>query len=103
LIDSLRNLTAVESTSDDAAGKAKFGLNAPVLEASVTMMADASEEKVAITSPANEKVYAAREGQPSTYQVEKSAAEEIQRAIADLLKPKEGTGEGSAKDPGGPE
>jgi hypothetical protein len=100
LIDSLRNLTAIEFTSDDAAGKAKFGLNAPALEALVTMVAGASEEKVAITSPANEKVYAAREGQPSTYQVEKSAAEEIQRAVADLLKPKEGSGEGSAKDSG---
>jgi hypothetical protein len=42
-----------------------------------------------ITSPSGERVYAARDGQPSTYEVEKSAVEEIRHAIQGVLKKEE--------------
>ena len=48
-----------------------------------------SSEKVLLTEAANDRVYAARENQPTTYEVEKSAAEEIQRAIQELPREEE--------------
>jgi hypothetical protein len=89
LIDSLRNLAATSFTSDSAADQSKYGVNNPAIEAEVTQAQDAATEKVLITSPSQDHVYAAREGQPATYEVDKSAVEEIQRAIEDLLKKEE--------------
>jgi len=89
LIDSLRNLSATSFASDNAAEKSKFGLDSPAIEADVTHVESAATEKVVITAPSNEHVYAARDGQPTSYEVEKSAVEEIQRAIEDLLKTEE--------------
>jgi hypothetical protein len=89
LIDSLRNLSATSFTSDAAADQGKFGLTSPAIEVEVTQEQNAATEKVVITSSSSDKVYAAREGQPTTYQVEKSAVEEIHRAVEDLLKQEE--------------
>jgi hypothetical protein len=89
LIDSLRNLSATSFASDSAAAQAKYGLSSPTIEAEVTQVQDAATEKVLITSPFSDQVYAAREGQPTTYQVEKNVVIEIQRAIEDLLKKEE--------------
>ena len=49
----------------------------------------AEAEKVILSDPAEERVYAARAGEPSVYEIEKAAAEEIQRALDALLSPDE--------------
>lgn len=89
LIDSLRNLSATSFASDSAAEQSKYGLGSPAIEAELTQVENAATEKVLVTSLSNERVYAAREGQPTTYEVEKNAAAEIRRAIEDLLKKEE--------------
>ncbi len=90
LIDSLRNLTATSFTSDAASDQAKYGLGSPAIEAEVTQVENkGATEKVLMTSPSKDHVYAARQGQPTTYEVEKSAVSEIQKAIEDLLKKEE--------------
>lgn len=95
LIDSLRNLSATSFASDNAAEKDKYGLGSPAIEAEVTQAESAATEKVVITSPSAERVYAARDGQPTTYEVEESAVEEIQRSITELLKVEEAAEETS--------
>ena len=96
VIDSLRSLAATGFPSDDAADQSKYGLDQPAIEAEVTVADGESSEKVLITEAANDRVYAAREGQPTTYEVEKSAAEEIQRAIQELPREEdESEGEGA--------
>jgi hypothetical protein len=89
VIDGLRNLSATSFASDAAADQGRYGLDSPAIEAEVTHVQDATLEKVVISSPSAERVYAARQGQPTTYEVEKSAVAEIQRGIADLLKKEE--------------
>jgi hypothetical protein len=89
LIDGLRNLSATSFTSDVASEQSKYGLGSPALEAEVTRTENAAVEKAVITSPSGERVYAARDGQPSTYEVEKSAVEEIRHAIQGVLKKEE--------------
>jgi hypothetical protein len=85
LIDSLRNLSATSFASDNASEQGKYGLGSPAIEAEVTPAAGDATEKVVITAPSGEQVYATRQGQPTTYEVEKTAVAEIQRAIRDLL------------------
>lgn len=89
LIDSLRNLSATSFASDSAAEQSKYGLSSPAIEAELTQAENAATEKVLVTSPSSDHVYAAREGQPTTYEVEKSAVAEIRRALEDLLKKEE--------------
>jgi Domain of unknown function (DUF4340) len=90
LIDSLRNLSATSFASDAAADQGKYGLGSPAIEAEVTPAENnGATEKVLLTSPSKDQVYAARDGQPTTYEVEKSAVTEIQNAIEDLLKKEE--------------
>ena len=84
VIDSLRSLAATSFPSDEAADQAKYGLDQPAIEAEVRVADGESSEKVLISKVANDRVYAAREGQATTYEVEKSAAEEIERAIQEL-------------------
>jgi len=83
LIDSLRNLTAV-SFPDDAGDKARYGLDSPAIEGRVTP-AVGDAEKVLISAPRDGKVYAARDGEPSIYEIEPSAVEEIRSAVEGLL------------------
>jgi hypothetical protein len=85
LIDGLRNLAATSFVSDNAAEQSKYGLGRPAIEAEVTPAQSDATEKVVITAPSAERVYAARQGQPTTYEVENSAVAEIQRATEDLL------------------
>jgi hypothetical protein len=90
VIDSLRNLTAKEFASDEAADQAKYGLGSPAIEATVTPSEEGKpQEKVAISSPEQDRVYAAIPGSPTTYELEKGAVEEIQRSIVEAMKPKE--------------
>ena len=88
LIDKLRNLTATSFPSDSEADLARYGLTEPAIEATVTTEEDGTDE-VLVSSPEKDQVYAARRGQPSSYEVEKIAVEQIQTAIADVLKPAE--------------
>ena len=86
LLDRLRNLTATEFPSDQAADQDGFGLDAPEIEATVTPeREDGQPEKVILTSADQAAVYAARDGEHSTYQVEQSAAQDIVRAVEDVL------------------
>ena len=86
LLDRLRNLTATEFPSDRLADQARFGLDAPAIEATVTPEGeDGQPETVRLTSADQAPVYAARDGEPSSYQVEQSAARDIIRAVEDVL------------------
>ena len=87
-IDKLRNLTATSFTSDDESDLGKYGLSSPAIEAKVAPT-EGSGDEVVISSSEKDQVYAARSGQPSTYEVEKSAVEAIQQAIKDLLEQEE--------------
>ncbi len=89
VIDSLRSLAATGFPSDDAADQSQYGLDQPAIEAEVTVAGDESSEKVLISAVSNQRVYTARENQPTTYEVEKSAAEEIRRAIQELPREEE--------------
>ena len=88
LIDKLRNLTAISYPSDREADLARYGLSEPAIEATVTTEEDGTDE-VLVSSPEKDQVYAARRGQPSSYEVEKTTVEQIQNAVADVLKPAE--------------
>lgn len=105
LLDGLRNLAAVEFPSDNAADQARYGLDKPAIEAQVTLSGDDAEPEKAIVSPLEkERVYAARVGEPSTYEVEKAPAEDILRAVEDILKPaEEETDEGAEQEEAEPE
>ena len=79
LIDSLRNLSATSFASDSAADQSKYGLGSPAIEVEVTQAENnGATEKVLLTTPSKDHAYAARDGQPTTYEVEKSAVTEIQ-------------------------
>ncbi len=99
LLDRLRNLTATDFPSDRLADQARFGLDDPEIEAAVTPEGEGTAaEKVRITSADQAAVYAARDGEPSTYKVEQSASQDIRRAVEDVLsKPEE---EDEAEDSG---
>jgi len=88
LIDALRNLAAVGFPSDDGAALGRYGLNAPAIEAEA-LSADegAKPEKVLLSDLSKDRIYAARAGEPSIYEVEKAPAEEIRRALEALLAP----------------
>ncbi len=86
LLDRLRNLTATAFPSDRASDQGRYGLSAAAIEATVTPAEEGSgAEKVFISSPDKALVYAARDGEPSTYEVEQSAAQDIERAVGDIL------------------
>lgn len=87
LLDRLRNLTATEFPSDRTEDQARFGLGDAAIQAAVTPEGEgAVPEKVRISSADQAEVYAARDSEPSTYQVEQSAAQDIRRAVEDILK-----------------
>ena len=88
LIDKLRNLTATAYPSDRAADQAGYGLTEPAIEAKVTTAEDGTDD-VLVSDPGQDQVYATRRGQPSSYEVDRTTVEQIQSAIADVLKPAE--------------
>ena len=100
LLDHLRNLTATGFPSDRLADHARFGLDDAEIEATVTPEGEGSPpEKVLVTSADQAVVYAARDGEPSAYKVEQSAAQDIRRAVEDVLRePEENE---NAEDAGG--
>ena len=87
LLDRLRNLTATEFPSDHSDDQARFGLDDAEIEAAVTPEGDgAASESVRISATDQPAVYAVRDGEPSTYKVEQSAAQDIRRAVEDILR-----------------
>ncbi len=84
LIDKLRNLTATSYPSDREADLVRYGLTEPAIEAKVTT-AEEQTDDVLVSDPGKDHVYAARRGQPSSYEVAKLTVEQIQTAIADVL------------------
>ena len=106
LLDRLRNLTATSFPSDSAAAHARYGLDAPGIEASVTPDGDdAQAETVLVSSADDAEAYAARAGEPATYQVEQAAAQNIVRSVEEILSEPEETesteGAGSGEDEAG--
>ena len=85
LLDSLRNLTATDFPSDREADQARFGLDSPDIVATVTPDGDGKAESVRVGPSDQAQVYAAREGEPSIYEVEQSAAQDIRRAVESVL------------------
>jgi hypothetical protein len=86
LIDALRNLTATAFPSDSAADHGRYGLTTPAIEAEVQESAEGKQpEKVVISDPAQTRFYAARQGEPAVYEIEKAPAEEITRALEGVL------------------
>jgi hypothetical protein len=75
LIDKLRDLTASKFVEK--------GGGVPVLEASVVSNSGKRTEKVTITKQ-GDQYFAQREGEPSIYEVDKSAVESLQKAAADV-------------------
>ena len=93
LLDRLRNLSAKAFPSDDASAQASFGLSDPAMELTVEQDGDdASSETVLVSAAEAAPVYAVRKGEPTTYEVEQSAAADIDRAVADVLAPPEEAG-----------
>ncbi len=90
LLDRLRGLTATAFPSDRASDKARYGLTQAAIEATVTPQGEAAKaEKVLVSSPDAAPTYATRDGEPSTYTIERSAALDIQRAVEALIAPPE--------------
>ena len=86
LIDSLRNLTAIAFPSESASDHGSYGLSSPAIEAEVQESEEGKQpEKVVVSDPAQTRVYAARVGEGTVYEVEKAPAEEIGRALEDVL------------------
>ena len=86
LLDRLRSLTATAFPSDRASDQGRYGLSAAAIEATVTPGEEGgAAEKVVVSSPDKAPVYAARDGEPSTYEIEQSAAQDIERAVGDIL------------------
>lgn len=84
LIDNLRNMSAKAFAADEVPAQAKYGLSKPVAEAKVTSDDGKRVEKVLIAAASDGKYYAARENEPATYEIEKSAYEDFQKAIQAL-------------------
>lgn len=86
LLDRLRNLSATAFPSDDASAQASYGLDDPAVRVTVEPSGeDSVPETVLIAATDRSPAYAAREGEPSTYEVEQSAVLDIDRAVADVV------------------
>jgi hypothetical protein len=81
LIDNLRNMSSKSFAADEAAAQAKYGLGKPVAEAKVTSDDGKRIEKVLLAAGPDGKYFAARENEPSTYEIEKTAYEDFQKAV----------------------
>ena len=84
LLDALRNLNAKAFASDDAPAQAKYGLGKPIAEAKVTFDEGKRVERVLIAAGPESRYYAARENEPTTYEIEKTLYEDLQKAVAAL-------------------
>lgn len=86
LIDALRGLSAIGFPSDDAGDQTRYGLDRPGVEIETAIaLADLAPEKVLICNPANGRVYAARAGESSTYEIEVAAVEQLRQAMSSVL------------------
>ena len=81
LIDNLRNMSSKAFTADEASAQSKYGLAKPIAEAKVTSDDGKRVERVLLAAGPESKYYAARENEPATYEIEKSAFEDFQKAV----------------------
>lgn len=89
LIDRLRNLVAIDFSSGSG-DRAAYGLDEPEIEVAATRSAEgAATERVVVSSLDDDRVYAARVGEPTIYEIEKAPAEELRAAIAAIASPAE--------------
>ncbi|MGA3237179.1 MAG: DUF4340 domain-containing protein [Bryobacteraceae bacterium] len=77
LIDKLRDLSAAKFPTEGA------GAGAPVFEATVTSNSGKRVEKATITKQGNQ-YFAKREGEPSIYELDGKAVEDLQKAASDV-------------------
>jgi len=84
LIDNLRNLSSKAFTADEAAAQSKYGLDKPIGEAKVTSDEGKRVERVLFAAGQESTYYAARENEPATYEIEKTAFEDFQKAVGAL-------------------
>ena len=84
LIDLLRNLTAKNFPANDAAAQAKYGLKQPSIEARVTSDDGKRVERVLIAAGPESKYFAARENEAPTYEIDKSAYDDLHKALEGL-------------------
>ncbi len=81
LLSQMRRLTAASYTSDDAAEQAKYGIPRATIEVKVTM---AGKTQRAVFAAQGDKFYAARDGDPATYEVAALEVQDLKKFIADL-------------------
>ena len=84
LIDQLRNLSAKGFPANDAAAQAKYGLGKPLVEARVTSDDGKRVERVVVAAGPESRYYAARENEAPTYEIEKSAYDDLHKAAEGL-------------------
>src|SRR5258706_1376558 len=77
LLGLLRRMQAKAYPSDDAAAQVKYGLDKATVEVK------AGNERVRFSSSAD-KAYAAREGDPTTYEIDPADLKELQKSIGEL-------------------
>jgi hypothetical protein len=78
LIDKLRDLAAVKIQ--------EYGFTTPVVEAAITSEGGKRSERVLI-SKTRDRYLAIRQGEPTVYELDANAVDEIQRAAADVKEP----------------
>jgi hypothetical protein len=78
LIDKLRDLAAIKIQ--------EYGFATPVVEAAVTSEGGQRNERVLI-SKTRDRYFAIRQGEPTVYELDANAVDEIQRAAADVKEP----------------
>jgi len=77
LLGLLRRMQAKAYPSDDAAAQAKYGLDKATVEVK------AGNERVRFSSSAD-KAFAARDGDPTTYEIDPADLKELQKSISEL-------------------
>ncbi len=77
LLGLLRRMQAKAYPSDDAVAQAKYGLDKATVEVK------AGAERVRFSASAD-KAYAARDGDPTTYEIDPADLKELQKSIAEL-------------------
>ena len=80
-ISLMRRIGAKDYPSDDAAEQAKYGLDKPTVDVKVTI--GGKVQHLMMVSK-DGKAYAAREGDPSTYQIDTLEFGDLQRMIGEL-------------------
>jgi hypothetical protein len=82
LLSQIRRLAAATYPSEDAAQQSKFGLDKPVVDVKITMAGGKAQR--AVIASAGGKFYAARDGDPATYEIQALEVTDLKKFISDL-------------------